>query len=440
MIKKLLIMVAALTLLMMSVNVFADCNYNEVYANSDISTGMPTLYSFDATTLNSKNWTMYAYANIESATGNMIMGFSSDNFQAAPPYLTFSLSMLSHDPDMIGTKAELTNIEEFVFDQNIAYNPNGLDVDYEIHYDASTGMIYHYLYSQEVASEYLGHPDLTGADYIAFYTDNVENAFTSVSLQVENCSEETCTPNWVASVWSSCTLVNGSYKQTQTFSDLNVCGLPETKPEDIIRSCGKSNNHYGATTDFEQVADPSNIPNAVYETAYGKIAWVNPISVVGVDLDTAVIIRSDLLFVNKSLVTPSMDSQANVDFQMDRTYDWCVKGFQMYYAEDAYSDIKQLAQAYSDGKAVKMADKSRIGLNCYDSSICRAVTCSQSKVGFQAQHFSGFGVLGNYSATYVAEDLPAIVIDGIGKFMEGVVAFAILIAVFVLYLWVKKQK
>jgi hypothetical protein len=198
-----------------------------------------------------------------------------------------------------------------------------------------------------------------------------------------------CIPDWNPSSWSSCILVESNYMQSRSFTDNNDCGQTHA---DETRNCGKSNNHYGATTDFAQVADPTNISNAVYETAYGKIAWQNPISIVNVDLDNAIIIRSDLLFVNTSLVTPSMDSIADVAFQMDRTYDWCTKGFQVYYSENAYSDIKKLAEAYSDGKATKLADKARIGLDCYNDSICKAVTCTQSKVGFQAQHFSGFGL------------------------------------------------
>ena len=44
-----------------------------------------------------------------------------------------------------------------------------------------------------------------------------------------------------------------------------------------------------------------------------------------------------------------------------------------------------------------------------------------------------------YNATYTSEDVPAIVIDGIGNFGIQIIAFAGLIALVGLYIWGKKR-
>jgi hypothetical protein len=242
---------------------------------------------------------------------------------------------------------------------------------------------------------------------------------------------ENCTPLWIPSDWTNCEFNGSVFMQSRSFTDLYSCGEPA--PADEYRACGKAINTYGRTTDFDQVADPTNVKEAIYETPSGYIMWNHSIDITNVDLDEAIIITNDLLFVNKSLITDSMDAQALVSFQMDRTYDWCDKGFQLYYAEEAYSDIKQLAQAYSDGKALKMADKTRIGLDCYDPSVCQDVTCSNSKVGFQSEHFSGFGILAN--ETYVTSDLPLIVQDGLGTAGATFVLFLPIIIIGGILIW-----
>ena len=268
-----------------------------------------------------------------------------------------------------------------------------------------------------------------------FYETYTEAVYDSFALY--NPAEEAgCTPNWVAESWTSC-LTNGTaFVQTRTYNDLNVCGTEEGKPADELRLCGKSNNHYGRTTDFSQVEDPTNVPNAVVETAYGYIMWVNPINIANQDLDTNIIISEDLLWVNKSGLHPSLNSTADVNFVMNRNTNWCSEGFHLYYSDEAYSDIKKLAQAYSEGKATKQADKSRIGLDCYDSSICRNVACANNAVSFRAMHFSGFGV---YVQQYEAEDMTDATIDGVVKFVIVIASFAGLIALMYLFVWGKKK-
>lgn len=451
MMKKLFVIWAALTLLVLSVNATSGLNFTDDFTSDPFPTWKQdsTLPSFTWDGISSVSGIGRNYQNITDfdPTQNFKIEMNASYFALAK---VISI-IISPKTNGLANYQLLSNIGSSQISikcLGTLCKLNGTQSTVTI--PVGTGIGDHLITIELIDGVLFYSVDNLPVGNVAVRFDNTTYNSLELYLSTNNVSVDmitltqtiSCTPNWVASVWSSCTLNNGSYEQVQTFSDVNVCGMPETKPADITRSCGKSNNHYGMTTNFEQVADPSNISGAVYETPYGKIAWVNPISIVGVDLDTAILIRADLLYVNKSAVTPSMDSQANVEFQMDRTYDWCVKGFQMYYANDSYSDIKQLAQAYGEGKALKMADKSRIGLDCFDDTVCKAVTCTQSKVGFQAQHFSYFGVEGN--GTYVPSDYPVIVADGLGIAGATFVSFMAVIVIVGLVAWgwnkVKKVK
>jgi hypothetical protein len=222
----------------------------------------------------------------------------------------------------------------------------------------------------------------TKVDYISF------EQFEAGGCVGEGCE---CTPLYIPSDWSSCDSNGTVYIQTRSFTDANDCGEPI--PADETRLCGKTTNVYGRTTDFEQVADPSNVADAIYETPYGYIEWQNSISVLNVDLDKTIQITADLLYLNKSSAQANMNTTANVGFQMDRaTGDWCTKGFSLYYAEDAFSDLRRLAELVSEGKAWKVADKTNIGKNCSDPTVCQDVRCVDSFISFEAQHFTGFVV------------------------------------------------
>jgi hypothetical protein len=267
-----------------------------------------------------------------------------------------------------------------------------------------------------------------------FYESFTEPVYDSFALY--NPAEETgCTPNWVASLWSSCATNGTALVQTRSYSDLNVCGTNEGKPANEARTCGKSNNHYGRTTDFSQVADPTNVANAVVETPYGYIMWKNPINVANTNLDLYVIITPDLLWVNKDHLHPSLNSTANVSFRMLGFGDQCGRGFELYYSTEAFSDIKLLARLIGEGKAFKVADKSRIGMDCFNTAICKNVQCSNNVVYFEAQHFTGYALV----ADYTSDDLAPIVIDGLGKFGVVIISFVSLIAIGLLYTWARPR-
>jgi hypothetical protein len=448
MIKKLLVMIAALTLLVMSVNTALALTFTDDFTSDPFpawhKNGFPANFTWDGvssvTGIGRSYQNITGFDQLSDYTIDLNVTYSAFNQQVSVALgkfgvndnyeLLFNLGNNFSQIKCIGTICKLNGTLG------------------SVGYFNAIGTGTHLMRAQQSGNNVLMYADgvLLGNITIQYFNTTYEGLGLWVHQVGESVDSITlnqggCVPNWVASTWSSCTLMGNDYNQTKTYTDVNVCNMPETKPDDVTRNCGKSNNHYGLTTDFEQVADPSNVPNAIYDTPSGRIAWVNPIDIRGVDFEQAIIATEDLVFVNKSLISASMDSVADVSFKLkdwEKKKDQCSKNFHVYYSSQAYSDIKKLEKAYGEGKAIKVADKSRIGLDCYDDTICKQVTCANSIVGFQAQHFSGFGV-GNYSATYETADYLPIVADGLGTAGATLVSFMAIIVIGALGIWGYKQ-
>jgi hypothetical protein len=274
-------------------------------------------------------------------------------------------------------------------------------------------------------------------------TSGNELNYTSPSLIfTEMCS---CVENWQPLDWTECSELD--FTQTRTYVDMNACGTFVSQPEDDSRSCAISTFTYGDSTDFTQVADPTNVSGAVVESYYGKIAWTYPIDVAGYDLDENIIVSDNAISVNVKDLDPSLNTTAEITARM--VTGGCDQ-FKLWYAPTAFSDENGLLQAIIAAerrgdteffwfddinqktlKVKKMADKQRIGMDCTDASVCKDVRCSADTLQFEAQHFSGFV----FGGEYTSDDISEAVIDGVGRFIITIVGFAGVIAVVVIGSW-----
>jgi hypothetical protein len=279
-------------------------------------------------------------------------------------------------------------------------------------------------------------------------TSGNELNYTSPALIfTEMCS---CEEDWQPLDWTACD--EDDLTQTRTYVDVNVCGTFLLQPEDESRTCAVSAFTYGNSTDFTQVADPTNVSDAVVETLYGKIAWVHPIDVAGYNLDDNIIINEDSISVNVRDLDPTMNMTAVVTARM---VDGGCDKFKLWYVPSSFSDNNGLLQEILHAERVgeteffwfddmsqktlkvkKMADRQRIGMDCTDATVCKDIQCSANTLQFEAQHFSGYVFSGG---EYTSDDIEKVVIDGLVKFGIVIVGFMSIITMVLIFKWGKKS-
>ena len=209
---------------------------------------------------------------------------------------------------------------------------------------------------------------------------------------------------------------------------------------DEERACSVSNFVYGNSTDFTQVDDPENVINAVIETETGSIAWNTNINVSGSDLTTNIIFTDTILFVNTNELHESLNVPTNITFTVpegEGKDDYCDKGFVLFYTENYYGTVRDMFNEYlrNTGGVRRMADKTNLGGDCNDPSICKNVECTGNVVTFEAQHFSGFF----FGEPYTESDLAPLILDVIIKSLIVLGIFIPIILIILGGLWFKKN-